>query len=36
LIQKERAALDQRAEAEDARWEKQRSRLDAARKRART
>jgi hypothetical protein len=36
LIEKERAALDQRAEAEDARWEKQRSCLEAARKRART
>ena len=35
-IKKEREALERRAEAEDAGWEKQRSRLEAARKRART
>jgi len=33
-IEKERAALDKRAEAAEARWQKQRERLQAALRRA--
>ena len=34
-IETERAALDERAQAEEARWEKQREKLEAALRRAR-